>query len=250
MKIFKALFNGNEFYVTPGKGGDFIVLNGDIHECIELSNIKIPMDKSEFTNPIAPSKIIGVGTNYAESDSSFKKSVPLIFSVPKTAIGCTNSDINITRYFDSALIEGELGVVIKKQAKNILQEDVCNYISGYTICNDISARDSCLPVVSNLIKKGSDGFFPIGPCFLKKQEILNFNIRTYINGNLLQSGNTKDMIYSISECISFITKFVTLEQGDIVSMGTPLPKPKAYPGDNIKIEIDGIGILVNNIISV
>ena len=249
MKIFKVFFNNKEFYVTPDGDDQYIVLKGDVYNYTELSDIRIPKDKSKIQVPITPSKIIGIGTNYIENGSSHKKTVPSIFSVPKTAAGCTNSDINITGYFESVLIEGELGVVIKKQAKNVLQGNVFDYVAGYTICNDISARDSSLSYVSNLIKKGSDGFFPIGPCLLSKQEPLNFDIKTYINGNLVQSGNTKDMIYSIPECISFITKFVTLKKGDVVSMGTPLPKPKAYPGDNIKIVIDEIGLLENNIIS-
>ena len=152
--------------------------------------------------------------------------------------------------FDRVLIlaEGELGVVIKKQARNVRAEDVEDYILGYTIMNDLSGRDPTLPVVSNFMKKCSDGFLPVGPGLLLESKLRDFGIETFVNDDLVLSGNTKEMIYTIPECLAFITQFATLERGDIISTGTPLPKPKVYPGDEVRIEIEGIVQLTNRIV--
>ena len=249
MKIYKVSYNKKIYYVKQESDQDFLVYKKEKFFNFIPTNIIIPIKDCQILAPVNPSKIIGIGTNYIEDNFIKKESFPSIFVSPGSSVIGTKSNINLTSYFKSALIEAELGVLINRPAKNIQINEAFQFIGGYTICNDISARDSTLPSVSNLIKKGTDSFFPIGPCILMDSSPKDFDIKTFINDKLVQSGNTKDMIFSISECIAFISKFVTLNEGDIISMGTPLPKPKSFPGDSIKIIIDQIGVLENNIVS-
>ncbi|MDJ0848102.1 MAG: fumarylacetoacetate hydrolase family protein [Myxococcota bacterium] len=197
--------------------------------------------------PVLPSKIVGIGTNYPDGETRPDESVPNTFVMPPSALVASGRDVDLAPFFRSVLAEGELGVVIGKRARDVRAEEVEDHILGYTIVNDLSGRDSTLPVVSNFAKKSSDGFLPLGPALLLDSRLRSFSIETFVNGELVLRGNTGEMIHTIPECLAFITRFATLEPGDVVSTGTPLPKHKLHPGDEVRIAIDGIGVLANRI---
>jgi 2-keto-4-pentenoate hydratase/2-oxohepta-3-ene-1,7-dioic acid hydratase in catechol pathway len=145
------------------------------------------------------------------------------------------------------LAEGELALVVKKRAHKITRDRVNEYILGYTIANDLSGRDSPLELVPPAVKKGSDGFLPLGPSLLLDPNRRDFDIQTFLNGSLVQSGNTSKMIFGIEDCLFHISSVITLEAGDVISLGTPPPKPKLEAGDEACITISGIGTLTNRV---
>jgi 2-keto-4-pentenoate hydratase/2-oxohepta-3-ene-1,7-dioic acid hydratase in catechol pathway len=226
----------------------FQVYTGDLFSELVAADLLVQKSEATIEVPLRPSKIVGIGTNYPEGEAEPEKTIPNTFVMPPSALVATGRDVNLAPFFKAVLSEGELGVVIKKQARNVRAEDAEDYILGYTIVNDLSGRDSTLPVVSNFLKKSNDGFLPLGPGLLLDPTPRDFQIDTFVNDELVLTGNTRDMIHTIPECIAFITRFATLEQGDVISTGTPMPKPKLHPGDEVRIDIDGIGVLVNRIV--
>jgi 2-keto-4-pentenoate hydratase/2-oxohepta-3-ene-1,7-dioic acid hydratase in catechol pathway len=237
----------------------------NIHYSINEVNLLSPI-------PVPVRDIICVGKNYAEhakevQKSSFstlqeKKHVPdepIIFNkattsviVPNDKIELINDRTNTTDY------EGELGVIIGKRSKNIKYSNATDIIFGYTIINDVTARKLQNNHKQWFIGKSPDTYCPIGPCIITKDEIKdikNIKIQTTINGEIRQTGIVKDMIFNISTIIETLTKSMTLLEGDIIATGTPSgvgigfnPPKFLKSGDKIKISIDPIGILENDVI--
>jgi 2-keto-4-pentenoate hydratase/2-oxohepta-3-ene-1,7-dioic acid hydratase in catechol pathway len=157
------------------------------------------------------------------------------------------STVTLPRIFASVLAEGELAVVIKARAKNLTPATAAAAILGYSIINDLSGRDSTLAVVPPAAKKSADGFAPLGPWLDLAAELRHFTIRTTRNGEVVQEGSTRDLLFSVVECLCHITSILTLEPSDVVAMGTPPPKPKLVPGDEVSVTLSGLGTLTNRI---
>ncbi|HWE62906.1 MAG TPA: fumarylacetoacetate hydrolase family protein, partial [Chloroflexota bacterium] len=148
--------------------------------------------------------------------------------------------------------EAELGVVIGRAGRGIAPEEAMNHVGGYTIVNDVTVRDFVTNMYRPPVKaKGFDTFGPIGP-WLVEDEIADphqLDIRTFVNGELRQQGNTRDMIFTIPRIIAYISEFMTLQPGDMILTGTPKGISHIYPGDTVRIEIDGLGALENPIVA-
>jgi 2-keto-4-pentenoate hydratase/2-oxohepta-3-ene-1,7-dioic acid hydratase in catechol pathway len=223
----------------------------------------IPLADCRLYAPVRGSKIISVGRNYPESNKvSGKKGgkVPSGFvKVPSCIIGPGRDILKpvITKRLDC---ETELAIVIGKKCKHVPEERAYDVIAGYTILNDVTARDitdierdSGQP----LLGKTFDTFAPMGPYLVTKVEItdpMNLRIQTRVNGELRQDGNTRDMIHSVAKLVSYMSQ-MTLMPGDIISTGSPggggLSNPSWYlnAGDVIECEIEKIGILVNAVVN-
>ncbi len=180
---------------------------------------------------------------------------PVVFMKPHTAIIGPGEKI-IKRPFVKELdYEGELAIVIGKMAKDVSESEALDYIFGYTIFNDVSARDFQFKDKQWTRGKGFDTFAPIGPCIATRDELpntANINIRTWINGEQRQNGSTKDMVFNICQIIYHLSRVMTLEPCDVIATGTPSgvgmamnPQVWLKHGDNIRIEIDNIGTLEN-----
>jgi 5-oxopent-3-ene-1,2,5-tricarboxylate decarboxylase/2-hydroxyhepta-2,4-diene-1,7-dioate isomerase len=205
--------------------------------------------------PIQPKKIIGLALNYADHAEELgleKPPEPVLFIKPNSSLIGHKAPII---YPDGATYmhyENELAVVIGRHARFVKAADAYEIVSGYTIANDVTVRD----FVNNYYRppiraKGHDTFGPMGPYFVDKDDIPdveNLSLRTYVNGELKQEGNTRDLIYSIPELIEFISSFMTLEPGDMIWTGTPKGISHVYPGDVIRLEIDGLGALENTVV--
>jgi 5-carboxymethyl-2-hydroxymuconate isomerase len=207
----------------------------------------------------APSKIVAIGLNYADHASESKLELPktpLVFAkFPSSIIG-TGEDIiipgDITKRVD---YEVELGVIIGRQAKNIEVKDAMNYVFGYTVLNDISARDLQFSDGQWVRAKSLDTFCPIGPVVVTADEIAdvqNIRLTCEVNGKLMQDDTTANMIFGVAELISILSHSFTFEPGDVIATGTPSGvgfsrKPPVYlkNGDVVKTSIEGIGELVN-----
>ena len=210
-----------------------------------------------------PGKIICIGLNYKDHAIETNMDIPqspVLFSKFVTAIIGPNQPIihpgsQVTQRLD---YEAELVVVVGKTARNVTVEQAMEYVFGYTIMNDISARDLQMQSGQWLKGKSLDAFAPIGPALVSADEVPdphNLRISLKLNGKLMQDSNTKNLIFTVPVLISYISKLMTLLPGDIIATGTPpgvgmARKPPVYmqPGDVVSAEISGLGTLTNPII--
>lgn len=239
-----------------------VVYSGSIHHAVEqdgrlqLDNGKIARDAEViWLPPVEPKTVFALGLNYADhaSELSFQAPTePLVFlKGPNTFIGHNGQTV---RPPDATYMhyECELAVVIGKMARNVIAEDAYNYVSGYTIANDYAIRDYLENYYRpNLRVKNRDTCTPIGPWLVDAEDIenpMNLDLSTYVNGKLVQEGNTKDMIFSIPVLIEYLSSFMTLNTGDIILTGTPKGSVDTPVGAEVITEIEGIGRLVNTIV--
>ncbi len=234
----------------------------------QLDKCLVPKESAKILAPIPkPRKnIFGIGLNYtehvAESARTLDTSKELpqkavIFSKPPTAVIGPEDEIlhnlSITQQLDH---EVELAVIIGKKAKNVKKEDALDYVFGYTIINDISARD-CRRAGQWIVSKGQDTFAPMGPILLTKDEIPdphNLNLSLTLNGIEKQNSNTRFMLFNINDLIEDLSAVFTLEPGDIIATGTPAgvgagknPPEWMWPGDVVEATVEKIGTLRNTI---
>lgn len=245
-----------------------------INEAIENANentiadCSIPMKEATILAPIPkPRKnIIGIGLNYTEHVAESARTLdtskelpqqPVIFSKPPTAVTGTHTDIVLNPKLTQQLDwECELAVVIGKRGKYVKKEDALDYVFGYTVINDISARD-CRRAGQWIVSKGQDTFAPMGPVLVTKDEIENphnLNLWLTLNGVEKQRSNTKFMLFNINDLIEDLSTVFTLEPGDIIATGTPAgvgagrnPQEWMWDGDVVEATVEGIGTLVNTV---
>ena len=213
-------------------------------------------------NTYIPGKIVCIGMNYKshieEQDGRFPKK-PVLFAKARSCVIKNRENIIYPREVEELDYEVELAVVIGRKMKDILEDKVPDYIYGYTIMNDVTARNIQKNEHQWYRAKSFDTFGPIGPVIVRKDKIpdpQDLNLKSYVNGKLRQDGNTSDMIFGVYPLISYISKSITLEAGDLISTGTPTgvgvfmkQKKMLKPGDTVICEIENIGKLENKIIS-
>lgn len=213
--------------------------------------------------------IFGIGLNYTEHVAESARSLdtsgelpkqPVIFSKPPTAVVAWNDPIRhnakVTQQLDW---ETELAVVIGRTAQYVEEANALDYVFGYTVINDVSARD-CRRAGQWIVSKGQDSFAPMGPSIVTRDEVPdphNLNLWTKVNGVEKQNSNTRFMLFNINQLIVDISNIMTLEPGDIIATGTPAgvgagrnPQEWMWPGDVVESCIEGIGTLRNSIIAV
>lgn len=220
------------------------------------------MNKKKFDiKTYIPGKIVCVGMNYRshikEQDGRFPSS-PVLFCKATSAVVKNGDNIVYPDDTEQLDYEVELAVIIGKKMKNIKEDMVFEHIYGYTIINDITARDIQRTEKQWFRAKSFDTFAPIGPKIVTKDligEPQRLNLMSYVNGEKRQDSNTEEMIFQIPEIISFITRSMTLEEGDLIATGTPAGvgvfsrgKHLLKRGDVIECEIEGIGKLTNTVI--
>lgn len=209
------------------------------------------LTKVRLLSPCLPSKIVAVGLNYLshakETNAAIPKT-PLLFLKPSTSVIGPEDNIVYPSMSNRVDYEGELGVVIKKRARQVFPEDVLDYMLGYTCFNDVTARDLQSADGQWSRAKGFDTFAAMGPCIETELDPGNVPLETYLNGELKQQGNTSDLIYSVPELVSFISNIMTLLPGDVIATGTPSGIGPMLPGDTVEVKIAPIGTLRNYVI--
>jgi len=233
-----------------------------------FEEIAFEMNEVTILAPIEkPRKnIIGIGLNYTEHVAESARGLdttgklptkPIIFSKPPTTVTATNTEIIKNTKLTSQLDwECELAVVIAKKGKYVAKKDAMDYVFGYTVINDISARD-CRREGQWIVSKGQDTFAPMGPFLVTKDEIENphnLNLSLKVNGVEKQNSNTKFMLFNINDLIEDLSIVFTLEAGDIIATGTPAgvgagrnPQEWMYDGDVVEATVEGIGTIVNTV---
>jgi 2-keto-4-pentenoate hydratase/2-oxohepta-3-ene-1,7-dioic acid hydratase in catechol pathway len=210
----------------------------------------LPLAEAQLLAPVVPSKIVCIGRNYRDHAAELGNDVPrepLLFLKPPSALLPPGGTIQIPALSQRVDFEGELAVVIGKRASKIgPDEDVRAYIRGYTIVNDVTARDLQKSDGQWSRAKGFDTFCPAGP--LVSDEIDPFagvQLTTTLNGEVKQQGTTKDLIFPIDHLLRHITAAMTLVPGDLIPTGTPAGVAPLQPGDTVSVSIDGLGTLRN-----
>jgi len=208
-----------------------------------------------------PGKIICIGLNYrrhVEESGMAIPTLPVLFSKFSNTIAAPGEQIVLPSNAVEYDYEAELGVVIGKRAKNVTEQDALSYVLGYCNTNDLSARDLQRRTSQWLLGKTLDQFSPIGPYLVTADEVPDpqvLDIRCWVNGDLRQNSSTADMIFSVAYLVSYISQYMTLEPGDVISTGTPegvvlgmKEKQWLQPGDEVTVEIAGLGQLTNTMI--
>jgi 2-keto-4-pentenoate hydratase/2-oxohepta-3-ene-1,7-dioic acid hydratase in catechol pathway len=201
---------------------------------------------------IRPSKIIGIGQNYRAHAAEMGKGIPeepLMFLKPSTAIISDGMPIERPAGYERVDYEGELGVVIGKRARRVPRERALEYVQGYVCVNDVTVRDLQKKDGQWTRAKGFDTFCPVGPRIVPGLDPTNLKITTRVNGVVKQDSSTSDLIFDVATLISFCSHHMTLEEGDLISTGTPSGVGPLSPGDVVEVEISGIGILRNPVIA-
>ena len=206
--------------------------------------------------PVAPgSKMIGLALNYSAHAAELKLDLPpqpvLFNKNPNTLVG-HEGQVVAPPNIEYMHYENELVVVIGRRARHVKAADALDHVQGYTIGNDITIRDFVTNWYRPPVKaKNWDTFGPLGPVLVTTDEIpdpSSLDLRTYVNGELRQTGNTRDLIHTIPQLIEYITEFMTLEPGDMLWTGTPKGIGHIHPGDVMRLDIDGIGALENTVV--
>lgn len=224
-----------------------------------------PFSSSQMLAPITePQKIICIGTNYADHAREMggePPAIPVVFSKFPSTITAPHAEIRLPKISDKVDYEAELVVVIGKPGKHIRREHAMEHVFGYCCGNDISARDwqKGKPGGQWLLGKTFDTFAPIGPSIVTRDEIHDphqLDIELRLNGNVMQQSNTRQLIFPIDELIAHLSQFFTFATGDLIFTGTPSgvgagrnPPLFLKPGDQIEVEIEGLGTLKNHVIA-
>jgi len=249
MVLVKILDNGSACWGEL-LGDTIRLLSGPPYAGIAYSGETRPAGGARYLAPCDPTKIVAVGKNYADHIAELDSVVPedpTIFLKPPTALTDPDADIPLPPHAVSRRIdyEGELAFVVSRTARHVRAQDAPGYILGYTILNDVTARDLQRRDVQWTRAKGFDGFAPVGPVLTDAVDPMDCGIRTRINGRTVQKSNTGRMLWDVYRLFEFITAFMTLLPGDVVTTGTPEGVGEMTDGDVVEIEIDGIGILRN-----
>ena len=207
----------------------------------------------KIVEPIRPSKIVCVGRNYREHAAELGNKMPdepLLFLKAPSAVISSGDDIVLPGASQQVEHEGELGVVIGRVARNIPSgEDPLSYVLGYTCVNDVTARDLQRKDVQFTRGKSFDTFCPVGPWIETDIDPGNVEVQTRLNGEVKQKGNTADMAFPVAFLIRYISEIMTLYPGDLIATGTPAGVSRMQPGDIVEVEVAGIGILRNQVVS-
>jgi 2-keto-4-pentenoate hydratase/2-oxohepta-3-ene-1,7-dioic acid hydratase in catechol pathway len=230
---------------------------------VKSTHSLVPADGATVLAPLSnPPRIFCVGLNYRdhaiESKMEIPK-VPTVFFKLASAIANPGEPVRLPSLSKQPDYEAEFALVIGKRGKNVSPEKWHDYIFGYTILNDVSARDVQLSTSQWTLGKSFDTFCPIGPAIVTKDEIAdphNLSIQLSIDGEVLQKSNTRELIFKAPELIAYISSITALEPGDIISTGTPAgvglgrnPQRWLRPGETMTIEIEGLGQLTNPVVA-
>lgn len=206
--------------------------------------------------PVEPTKVIGLALNFAEHAAELEMTSPeepALFFKPLSSLVGHRAPVVYPTGVEYMHYEVELAVVIGKRCRNVPAARAQEVIAGYTIANDVTVRDFVRNFYRPPVRaKGYDTFGPVGPYLVTPDEVpdpANLELRAYVNGELRQQGNTAQWIRPVPELIEFISSIMTLEPGDMIWTGTPKGISHVYPGDVMRLEIDGLGALENPVVA-
>lgn len=250
MQIARLQLNNESFYAVV-KGSKAYPIKGLPYDGIETDGRELDLQNLRLLAPAEPSKVVAVGLNYADHAKELNQDLPedpVIFIKPVTTVIAPRDGIVYPATTQRVDYEAELAVVIGKTCKNVKEDEAAQYIFGYTCLNDVTARDLQKKDGQWTRAKSFDTFCPLGPVIETEYNYKGRSIKSILNGEVKQNGNTNDLIFGIEKLISFISSVMTLLPGDIIATGTPPGIGPMYKGDQIEIVIEGLGTLQNTVI--
>ncbi|MEI2809264.1 MAG: fumarylacetoacetate hydrolase family protein [Nocardioides sp.] len=247
-------------YGQPDEDAIVLELRGDpLYSGIEPTGVQHRLADVRLLAPVIPrSKIVAIGKNYAAHAAEFDGEVPaepLMFLKPNTCVIGPNDPIVYPRQSSHVDYEGELAIVIGRICRDVPAEQATDVIFGYTIANDVTARDLQRSDGQWSRAKGFDTFCPLGPWIETDLDPHAFSadgggrgVQTHLNGDLKQDGNTRDLVFDIPTLIAYITSVMTLLPGDVILTGTPEGVGPMVAGDEVEVSIQGLGVLTNRVV--
>jgi 2-keto-4-pentenoate hydratase/2-oxohepta-3-ene-1,7-dioic acid hydratase in catechol pathway len=237
-------------------------LKGPPFQAVEPTGRVFALSEVSLLTPCEPSKVLAVGLNYASHRRHVEKAEgvfvtvagrpaptdrPVVFAKFPTSLIPHEADIVFPPDSANVHFEGELGLVIGKEAKAVSVTDARNHVFGVTICNDLVDRDWLLSDLQWFRAKGADGFGPIGPAIVTGLDYGHLGLETRLNGEVRQSSNTSELVFSPDVMLSYISHYVTLVPGDVLFTGTPGETQQVRKGDVIEVTIEQVGTLRNRV---
>ena len=211
---------------------------------------KLALEEVELLPPCEPSKLVCVGRNYADHAAELGNEVPdepLLFLKPPSAVIATGAVIEYPGYSRLLNYEGELAVVIGVRCRNVPGTRAREVIAGYTIMNDVTARDVQRADSQWTRGKAFDASAPLGPWLATELDAHDVTVRTRVNGEIRQDGTTRDLVFRIEHLVAYVSRVMTLEPGDVIATGTPSGVGELKLGDVVDVEVSGIGRLSNTV---
>ncbi|MET4077283.1 MULTISPECIES: fumarylacetoacetate hydrolase family protein [Janibacter] len=251
MRIARYTTGDDPVYgLVDGDGTKIAEVSGDpLYQRIELTGRTTTVEEVRLLAPVIPrSKIIGIGRNYADHAAEMGNEVPaepMMFLVPNTAVVGPGDPVVIPPITKEVSFEGELAVIIGRMCKDIEPEEVKKVIFGYTIANDVTARDLQRGDGQWARAKGLDTFCPLGPWIETDLDPQSVDIVTTLDGEVAQDGHSSDMVHGVAELVSYASKAFTLLPGDVILTGTPAGVGRVVAGQRVEVEIAQIGTLSN-----
>lgn len=246
MKIIRFAWGGQALFGILD-GNLIHALHGDVFGEFSKGEYHVSVEGVRILPPVSPSKVLTMGANYRTY--SITGGIPThAIKVPTTVVGHEDPvayPVDVTEL----IMEAELAIVIGRRARNVPPEKTAEYILGYTVANDFTARDIARKDGRMTRAKNFDGFCPLGPVIETELDPGNLAIRGRVNGEVKQNGSTREMITQVPEVVSLYSCVMTLHPGDVILTSTPTPPPYVQVGNVVEAEVEGIGILRNRIVA-
>jgi 2-keto-4-pentenoate hydratase/2-oxohepta-3-ene-1,7-dioic acid hydratase in catechol pathway len=250
---FGVLVGEIDEHGVPDEDTAITVLAGDpLYVGMQPTDEVVRLADARLLSPVLPrSKVVGIGRNYAAHAAELGHDLPeepLMFLKPNTSVVGPGDPVFYPRQTSDLHYEGELAVVIGRICRDVPVEKFADVVSGYTVGNDVTARDLQRKDVQFTRAKGFDSFCPLGPWIETELDVSDVRVQTWLNGDLKQDGTTKDMIFGVPELIHQVSSVMTLLPGDVILTGTPEGVGPMQVGDEVEVGIQGIGNLTNRVV--
>ena len=241
-------------YGIPDEDSVITPLVGDpLYVGVQPTDDVVRLADARLLSPVLPrSKVVGIGRNYAAHAKEMGSDLPeepLMFLKPNTSVIGPGDPIFYPRQTENLHFEGELAVVIGRICRDVPAEDAAKVIFGYTVANDVTARDLQKKDGQWARAKGFDTFCPLGPWIETDFDPSGVQVTTRLNDDVKQDGNTSDMVFTVPDVIAYVSSFMTLLPGDVILTGTPDGVGPMQVGDEVSVTVEGIGTLTNTVVS-
>ncbi|MHB1615446.1 MAG: fumarylacetoacetate hydrolase family protein [Actinomycetes bacterium] len=247
------------FATVEGEGEDpvgltLVVMNGDpLYSPLVPTGERVPLADARLLAPVIPrSKVVAVGKNYAEHAAEMggpAPAAPLLFLKPNTSVIGPGDAVVYPVASHEVHHEGELAVVIGRLCRDVPVDRVGEVVFGYTVANDVTARDLQAMDGQWTRAKGFDTFCPLGPWIVTDLDVADLAIQTRVQGELRQSGRTSQMVHSVADIVAYASAVMSLLPGDVILTGTPAGVGPVHPGEVMSVSIEGIGTLSNPVVA-
>lgn len=248
--------NGEGYRLEAGygllEGNRVRAVEGDLFGRYSLTGRYYPVEEVKLLAPCSPSKVVCVGLNYSDHAAEWNLPVPeepILFLKPATAVVGPGEPVVLPSSSRRVDFEAELVVVVGRVARRVRREEALDYVFGYTLGNDVTARDFQKKDGQWTRAKSFDTFCPLGPWVETGVDASDLAIEFYLNGERKQASRTSNLIFPVDYLVSFISRVMTLLPGDVILTGTPAGVGSIHPGDEMEVRIEGIGSLRNPVVS-